>query len=202
MLTGRWLQVATSRSLIWEKPWGYWRQPLQMQAAMAVKPSTSLAAQRRTSSWMCWVSSGSQRLSFGGAACKAIHFALNIIVKWPLTLFIHPVCSYYSLTAHCSSSNHCRLQLRPGHFNHSHTGDQPGVQGRRSALPHHSVVQRQEVSAFKHHCVLISHPAHPSLWVQGCRWHLKGSFPLTTKNCRRLVVQRWRSVHFTLIKLE
>ena len=49
-----WL-VAPSSSLIWGKPWDYWTQPQGTQAATAVKPSISLAAKRKTSSWMYWV---------------------------------------------------------------------------------------------------------------------------------------------------
>lgn len=158
--TNRWLQVAASRSMIWEKPWDYWRQPRRMQAATAVKPSTSPAARRRTSSWMCWVSKGSEQLSFKISMhgknhirtdflhIKKMQIILGLYIIWLESRWIG---WYYSLIVPCSPSNYRRVQLCPRHLSHCHRGDQAGVPGGRSALPHHSVVQRQEVS------VSISH---------------------------------------------
>jgi len=58
MLIDRWLPAAASRLSTRGKPWGSWRRPRRTQEATAVKPSTSPAAQRKTSSWTYWVGEG------------------------------------------------------------------------------------------------------------------------------------------------
>lgn len=89
-----------------------------MQAATAVKPSTSPAARRRTSSWMCWVSKGSEQLSFKismhGKNCMQIdflHTKENANYSWVIYYFISVLMNWLILLSHCALQS---LQLSEG----------------------------------------------------------------------------------------
>lgn len=89
-----------------------------MQAATAVKPSTSPAARRRTSSWMCWVSEGNEQLSFKismrGKNRVQIDFLLtknSANYSWVMYYFISVSMNWLILLSHCALQS---LQLSKG----------------------------------------------------------------------------------------
>lgn len=132
--TDRCLPVTTFRFWIWEKPWNYWRQTDQMQAATAVKPSTLQAAQRKTLFYTCWVRRDLQQ-----------HVDNDAMDLWALvTVFVVNFLIYIYFCL--SPTNICGICLFSGCFSNSQTRGHFCVQSGRVAFSHSPVVQRQKVS--------------------------------------------------------